>query len=137
MQQLDDKGFHQEGDPAVAFCPGNRQFLNGAVAVLELGDARFDERLKLAGVQVPPLAFGPAVDVGAFGRVRRVGPDLPLLENDFNDQALFLQRNINRLNRPRRFQPKKVFVQGGVFHDVVSDFEKMNSVALRKNSQCN
>jgi len=30
-----------------------------------------------------------------------------------------------------------VFVQGSVFHDVVGEFEKPNSLALRKKLQCN
>ena len=123
------------GDPAVAFDPRHSQFLNGAVAVLELGDARLDERLELAGVQMPPLAFRPAIDVGAFGRIRRVGPYLPSLEDNLNYYSLILQRKGNMFNRPRRFNSEKLFVQCGVFHVVGYEFRKRYSRAVRENSQ--
>ncbi len=58
------------GDRFTATHTLDRQFLElggPAVAVFELGNARFDDGLKLAGIQVPPLAFGPAVDVGSLG----------------------------------------------------------------------
>jgi hypothetical protein len=42
---------------------------------------------------------------------------------------------VSGFNRPRRFQSKKLFVQSGVFHDGGSDYEMLNSLASRKNSQ--
>jgi len=137
VQQLNHKGFHQKRDPAVAFRPWHGQLLDCAVAVFELGYARFDEGLKLAGIQMPPLALSPAVDVGSLGTVRGISPHLASLENDFNHDALIRQGEVNRLHQPRRFQSKKMFVKGSVFHDGVGVVEKPNSPALRKNSQCN
>src|SRR3989338_5250351 len=63
LQQFDHKGFHQEGDAAVELGPWHGQFFDGTVAVFELGYTRLDECLKLAGIQMPPLALSPAVDV--------------------------------------------------------------------------
>jgi hypothetical protein len=60
---------------------------------------------------MPPLPLAPAVDVRTAGAVGGVCPHLARLENDFNHDALFLQRKINRLHRPGRFQSKKMFVQ--------------------------
>ena len=137
LQQLDHKGFHQQGDPTVAFSPWHGQLFDGAVAVFELGDACFDECLKLASVQVPPLAFGPTVDVGSLGGIRGVSPHLASMESNFNHHTLFGQRKVNRLHRPGRFQSKKLFVQGSVFHDVVGDVKKLDSATLREISQCN
>ena len=135
MQELDDKGFHQERDAAVAFGPGHGQFADCAVAVFELRDAGFDDGFKLAGIQMPPLAFSPAVDVRAPGSVGGVYPALTGLEHHFNNDALCFQREGNRFHRPRRFQSKKMFVQGGIFHGGNSEFKKQNSRALWENSQ--
>ena len=135
LQQLDYKSFHQQGDPAVAVSPGNGQLFDCAVAVFELWYTRFDEGLKLASVQVSPPAFGPAIDVGSFAGVRGVSPHLAGLENNFNHHALLGQRKVNKFHRPGRFQSKKVFVQGSVFHVVVGEFEKPYSLTSRKISQ--
>lgn len=137
LQQFDDKGFHQQGDAAVAFRPGHGQFFDAAVAVLELGDARLDDRFKLTGIQMPPLAFVPAVDVRAPGAVGGVCPYLTGFEHDFNHHALIRQRQINRFHRPGRFQSKKMFVQGGVFYGGGSQFGNPNVQALWKKSQWN
>ena len=137
LQQLDHKCFHQKGDPAVAFGPWHGQFFNCAVAIFELGYARLDDRLKLAGIQMPPLTFGPAVDVSSLRIIRRIRPYLAVLEFNLNDNPLLFKGKINSLYRPRRLQSKKSFVQGGVFHDVVSVFEKQNSLLLTRKSQCN
>ena len=136
LQQFDHKGFHQKGDPAVAFSPWHGQFFDGAVAVFELGNACFDEGLKLAGIQMPPLAFSPAIDMGSSRAIRGIRPYLALLENNFNYHALIRQGKVNRLRRPRRLQSKKVFVKGSVFHDGIGVFEKLDSPTLKKNSQC-
>ncbi len=135
LQQFDDKGFHQQGDAAVAFRPGHGQFFDSAVAVFELGDARFDQGLKLAGVQMPPLALSPTVDVSSPGSVRGIRPHLALLENNFNHHALIRQGKVNRFHRPGRLQSKKMFVKGGVFHDGIGVVEKQYSLTLRENSQ--
>src|SRR4030066_2308683 len=135
FQEFDPKGFHQEGDAAVALGPWHGQFFDGAVAVFELGDTRLDECLKLAGIQMPPLALSPAVDVSPLRAVRRIRPYLTCLENNFNNDALIRQGEVNRLHRPRRFQSKKMFVKGGVFHDGIGVFEKRNSLTLREISQ--
>lgn len=86
---------------------------------------------------MPPLAFSPAIDMGSLRAVRGIGPYLALLENNFNHHALIRQGKVNRLHRPRRFQSKKVFVKGSVFHDGIGMFEKLDSPTLKKNSQCN
>lgn len=101
------------------------------------GYARLVDRLKLACVQMPPLAFAPTVDVSPLRAVRGIRPYLALLENNFNYHALLRQKKINMLYRPRRLQSKKGFVQGGIFHDVVGEFEKPDSLPLRIKSQCN
>ncbi len=54
------------------------------VTVLELRHARFDDGLKLTGVQVSPLALTPTVHVSPLGSVGGVGPHLPLLENNLD-----------------------------------------------------
>jgi len=66
-------------------------------------------------------------------QLRRVA----LLENNFNHHTLIRQRKVNRFHRPRRFQSKKMFVKGGVFHDGIGVFEKLDSPTLKKKSQCN
>jgi hypothetical protein len=93
LQKFDHKGFNQKSD-----------------AVFELGYVRFNDRLKLAGIQMPPLMFAPAVDVSSLGVIRRVCPYLSSLENNFNHHATLSQREVNRLHRLRRLQFKKVFV---------------------------
>jgi hypothetical protein len=137
VQQLNHKGFHQESGSAVTFHPWHGQLFDCAVAVFELGYARFDVGFKLAGIQMPPLALSPTVDVSSLGTVRGIHSYLTLLENNFNHGALIRQGEVNRLHRPRRFQSKKMFVKGGVFHDGVGVVEKKNSPASRKKSQCN
>ena len=74
LQQLDHEAFHQQGDPAVSLSPRHAQLFDCAVAVLELGYACFNKCLKLASVQMPPLALTPTVDVGSLGGVRGVNP---------------------------------------------------------------
>ena len=95
LEQLDDEAGHQGGDPAIALSPGDDQFFDRAVAVLELGNARFDDGLKLAGVQMLPLTFRPAVDVGSSGGVRWIGPHLTSFEDHLNHYALLSQRQVN------------------------------------------
>jgi hypothetical protein len=103
----------------------------------KLGNARLDDGLKLAGVQVPPLTFGPAVDVGSLCGVHRVSPHLPLLQYNLNHDPLVCQRKVHLLHRPGCLQSKKVLVQGGVFHATVNQFEKLDSAGVTENSQWN
>jgi len=88
LKQLDNEPGHHCGDPAVAFCPGHRQFFDCAVAVLELGDSGFDDGLELASIEVSPLALAPAIDVCPLGCVCWVSPHLALLQNNFDHHAL-------------------------------------------------
>ena len=133
LEQFDDKAGHQCSDPAVALCPGHGQLLDRAVAVFELGNAGFDEGLELAGIKVTPLAFAPAVDVSPLGRIGRICPDLPALKNYLNDHLLVNKRQINLVNRPRRLQSKKLFVQRGVFHGQLGKFENQILKQIDKN----
>ena len=135
LQQLDHKCFHQERDSAVAFSPWHGQFFDCTIAVFELGYTHLDERLKLAGIQMSPLALSPTVDVSSLRAVRRIRPHLTCLENNFNNDALIRQGEVNRLHRPRRFQSKRMFVKGIVFHDGIGVFEKRNPLTLREISQ--
>ena len=135
MQQFDDKARHQGGDTAVTLSPGNDQLFDGPIAVFELGNTGFDEGLELAGVQVAPLPFSPAVDVGSLGGICGVAPYLPLLQNDLNHHPLVCQRQVDTLHRPRCFQSKKVFVQRGIFHGMDKQFEKLDSAGANENSQ--
>ena len=137
LKQLDHKAGHQGGDAAVALGPGHSQLFDSAVAVLELGHACLDEGFKLAGIQVSPLAFAPAVDMGSLGGVRGVRPHLVFLENNLHHDTLICQRKIHRLDRPRRLQSKKVFVQHCVFHGSVNQFVKLHSAGVNENSQRN
>jgi len=127
LEQFDNKTGHQGGDAAIAFSPGNGQLFNTAIAVLELGHTRFDDGLKLAGIQVSPLAFAPAVDVRSLGVVGGVSPHLASSENNLNHNTLLCQRKVHRLDRPRCFQSKKVLVQRSVFHGVDEKYEKLDS----------
>jgi hypothetical protein len=101
------------------------------------GHAGFDERLELAGVQISPLTFSPAVDVSPLGGVCGVSPELALLQNDFHHNSLVCQRQLYLLHRPWGMQSKKVFVQRYVFHGTVNQFEKLNSAGVNVNSQWN
>ncbi len=78
LQQSEHEGLHEQCDACVALSPGHGQLLHRAIAVLELGHARLYDGFKLAGVQVPPLASLPAVDVGSGLFVGGVCPHLAL-----------------------------------------------------------
>lgn len=84
LKQLDDKTGHQCRDSAVALGPRHRQLFNRAIAVFELGDTCLDKGLKLAGIQMTPLALTPAIDVRPLGRIGGVRPHLTLLQNNFD-----------------------------------------------------
>lgn len=75
-------------------------------------------------IQMPPLAFAPTVDVSSLRAISGIRPYLSLLENNFNHHALLRQGKVNRLNRPKRLQSKKMFVRGSIFHDVIGELEK-------------
>ena len=95
----------------------------------------FDGGLELARVQVAPLPLGPAVDLGSLGCVCGVSPHSCLIENHFGYYALVYSRHVHLLHRPRRLHAKKVFLQGGIFHGVVSQFVKLNSAGMNEKSQ--
>ena len=135
FKQFDDKAGHHGGDPAVAFGPGHCQFFNRAITVFELGDTGFDEGLKLTGIEVSPLALAPAVDVRPLGRIGRVRPHLPLLQNNFDHHALVRQRQVYPSDRPRCIQSKKLLVQRCVFHVQNGIFEKPDFPRLSEKSQ--
>ena len=135
LKQFDDKASHHGGDPAVALGPWHGQLFDSAVAVFELGDTCFDDRLELACIEVSPLALAPTVNVCSLGRVRWVRPHLALLQNHFDDHALVCQRKVNLLHRPRRLQPKKLLIQNGVLHIARGNFENPDCPAVSKKSQ--
>jgi len=70
LAAADHKGFHQKRNSAVAFRPGNVQFLDCSIAVFELGYTRLDDGFKLAGIQMPPPSLSPTVNVSSLGAVR-------------------------------------------------------------------
>ena len=135
LKQFDDEASHHVGDPAVALGPGHRQLFNSAVAVFELGNPGFDDRLKLACVQVAPLALAPTIDVSPLGRIRRVRLHLSLLQNNFDNHTLVCQRKLYRSDRPRRLQSKKLLIQRGVLHTCLDIFEKLDCLLVSKKLQ--
>lgn len=101
---------------SIAIRPRRGQLLHAAVGIFELGHARCDESLKLAGVQMPPRAFVPAVDVGSGVRAGGVCPNLIRFERHAHGDALRLHVHIHRLHRPRRLYAQQMLVKRCVFH---------------------
>lgn len=117
------------------YTEGHRQFLDRAVTVFELGNTCLDDRLELAGIEVAPLALAPTIDVCSLGRISWVRPHLALLQNNFDHHTLLRQRQVHLLHRPRRLQSKKMFIQRGVLHIALDNFEKKDFPAASKKSQ--
>ena len=103
--------------------------------------------LELAGVQMAPFAFAPAVDVGAGSLIGGVSPDLPLFEHHLHGHALLCHRQIHAFNRPRCFNSKQMFVQRRVFHletrrswcktHILSLWQVEDEAGVREKSQSN
>ena len=55
----------------------------------------------------------------------------------FNHHTLISQRQVNRLDRPRCLESKKMFVKRGVFHSLVDRFKELDSARLKEKSQWN
>ena len=135
LQQFDNEGRHQRGDPAVTLSPRHCQFFDRSVVIFELGNPRLDDGLELAGVQVTPLAFGPAIDVSPLGGVGGVAPNLTLLQNHFDHHTLLGQGQVNLSDRPRGLQSKKMLIQRGIFHAQAGNIESLDCPAAREKSQ--
>ena len=135
LEQLDNKRGHQCCDPAVALRPWNCQFFDRCVTEFELGNPSLDDGLELAGIEVAPLALGPAIDMRPLGGVGGVSPNLTLLQNHFDNHTLICQGEVYLLHRPRGLQSKKLFIQHGVFHVVLDNFEKLDCLAVSEKSQ--
>ena len=132
LKQFDNERRHHGGDTAVAIRPRYRQFFDRAVTEFELGNAGFDDGLKLAGVQVSALAFAPTIDVSPLGQIGGVGSDFFLLQNHFDHHALVGQGKVYSSDRPRCLQSKKLLIQRCVFHVQTSNVEKPDFPRLSK-----
>jgi hypothetical protein len=116
LQELEHERLHQMRDAGVAISPRGGQLLHAAIGVFDLGDAGADDGLKLAGVQMPPLALAPAVDMGSGGGAGGISPDLAFFEGKVHRNALRLNGHVHRLNHPRRLDAQQMFVKRCVFH---------------------
>jgi hypothetical protein len=134
LKQFDHECSHQGAHKAVTLCPRNRQFFNRAVGIFELGNSSLDEGLKLAGVQVPPLALRPAMNMRPLGGISGVRPDLNFLQNHLDHHTLVSQGKVNLLDRPRGLQSKKMLLQRSIFHDQAGNIETLDCPAARKNT---
>ena len=135
LKQFDNERSHQGGNPAVTLCPGHRQFFDRAVTEFELGNARLDDGLELAGIEVTPLALGPTIDMRPLGSVGGVAPDLTLLQNYFDHHSLVSKGQVNLLDRPWGLQSKKMLIQRSIFHAQAGNIESLDCPAAREKSQ--
>ncbi len=126
FKQFDNESRHQGGDTAVTFGPRHCQCFDCAVDVFELGKTCLDDGLKLAGIEVAPLALGPAIDMSPLGGVGGVAPNLTLLQNHFDHHTLVRQGQVYLSDRPRGLQSEKMLIQRGIFHAQAGNIESLD-----------
>jgi hypothetical protein len=70
-----------------------------------------------------------------LGGIGGVAPDLTLLQNRFDHNALVGQGQVNLLDRPRGFYSKKMLIQRGIFHAQAGNIESLDSPAASEKFQ--
>ncbi len=84
---------------------------------------------RLRGVEVVPLALGPAIDMSPLGGIGGVAPDLTLLQNHFDHHTLVGQGQVNLSDRLRGLESKEMLIQRSIFHAQAENIEFLDSSA--------
>jgi hypothetical protein len=84
LKDIDHEPLHEEREAAVRLRPRHLDLHHSVLRALDPWDTGMDERVELAGVEMPPLPLGGVVVAGQFAATMRAVPAaaIPMLDVD-------------------------------------------------------
>ena len=82
LEAVDHEPLHEQREAAVGLCPRHLDLYHSVLRALDPWNTGMDERVELAGVQMPPLPLGGVVVAGQLPATMRAVPaaDFRVLE---------------------------------------------------------
>jgi len=74
LEDVDHKPLHEKSEAAVGLRPRNLDLHHSVLGALDPRDTGMDERVELAGVEMPPLPLGRMVVAGQLSAAMRAAP---------------------------------------------------------------